>query len=175
MPNEDIHKQQNLNKEELTLPLLINETKNCGMHNSNEKTSNHIYYIRDFISKFSSKIYGKDRNIKLKLSKLFQEEIERGIRKHKIDKIIEKYMDFVKKQIKDPKNKKLFGEINDEEIKQISDKIENHIMRHTYKTVFPNTPSESDKKFYQNTRRLDWIKPEHLEIKKLYVNQLKFA
>ena len=175
MPNEDMHKQQNLNKEELTLPLLINETKNCGIHNSNEKTPNHISYIRDFISKFSSKIYGKDRAVKLKLSKLFREEIEKGIRKHKIDKIIEKYMDYVKKQIKEPKNKKLFGEINDEEIKQIADKIENHIMRHTYKTVFPNMPTESDNKFYQNTRRLDWIKPEHLEIKKLYVNQLKFA
>ena len=175
MPNEDMHKQQNLNKEELTLPLLINETKNCGIHNSNEKTPNHISYIRDFISKFSSKIYGKDRAVKLKLSKLFREEIEKGIRKHKIDKIIEKYMDYVKKQIKEPKNKKLFGEINDEEIKQIADKIENHIMRHTYKTVFPNMPTESDNKFYRNTRRLDWIKPEHLEIKKLYVNQLKFA
>ena len=80
MPNEDIHKQQNLNKEELTLPLLINETKNCGIHNSNEKSPNHISYIRDFISKFSSKIYGKDRTVKLKLSKLFREEIERGIR-----------------------------------------------------------------------------------------------
>ena len=32
-----------------------------------------------------------------------------------------------------------------------------------------------DRTFYHLIRSLDWIKPEHLEIKKLYINQLKFA
>ena len=38
-----------------------------------------------------------------------------------------------------------------------------------------NAQTEKDIKFYENIRKLEWIKPEHLEIKKLYVNQLQLA
>ena len=54
-------------------------------------------------------------------------------------------------------------------------KIENYILRHIYKYVYPTMQIEGDKNFYKDTRKLEWIKPENLEIKKLYVNQLKFA
>ena len=176
MPNEETNNKQNSNKDLIPIPLLINEAKSCNIHSANsiERKTNHIFYIKDFISKFSSNLCGKDKNNKFRLGKLFRDDIERGERRHKIDKIIEKYMDYVKKQIKDPSYKQLFGEIKDEEIKEILEKIENYIQRHIYKSVWPLT-SVNDKKFYENARKLEWIKPEHLEIKKLYVNQLKFA
>ena len=82
-------------------------------------------------------------------------------------------MSFVKKQVKS--NEKLFGKLREEEIKEILEKIENYILRHIYKYVYPTMQIEGDKNFYKDTRKLEWIKPENLEIKKLYVNQLKFA
>ena len=32
-----------------------------------------------------------------------------------------------------------------------------------------------DKEFYETTCKLSWIKPEQLDIKKIYINELKFA
>ena len=161
---------------ELPLPIIIHDIENC-IHSgtSIEKNPNHCFYIRDFISKFSSKIFSKDGNTKIRLNKFLQKDINTGERKYHVDKIIEKYLEFVKMQIKEPSNKQLFGEINDDDIKEIVEKIQNYILRHIYKYVYPNISNEKDIKFYENTRKLEWIKPEHLEIKKLYVNQLKFA
>ena len=175
MPNEEQVNKQNNNSEELPVPLIINDIRNCPHNGSNEKIPNHINYVKDFISIFSTKVSGKDRHIKVRLSKLLKEDITRGDRKNQVDKIIGKYMEFIKRQIKDSSNKKLFGELNDTEMKEILEKIENYILRHIYKDVYPTLQSEKDKKFYEMTRKLEWIKPEHLEIKKLYVNQLKFA
>ena len=84
-------------------------------------------------------------------------------------------MDYIKKQVKDPSNKKLLGELKEDEITEVIEKIQNHILRYLYKNIYPSAQTEKDIKFYENIRKLEWIKPEHLEIKKLYVNQLKFA
>ena len=175
MPNEEVINKQSNKSEELPMPLIINDIKNCPHNASNEKNNNHINYIRDFISIFSSKVSGKDKHTKIRLYKLLREDITRGERKNQIDKILEKYMDFIKRKIKDCSNKQLFGELNETEIKEVLEKIENYILRHIYKYVYPTLQNEKDKKFYEMTRKLEWIKPEHLEIKKLYVNQLKFA
>ena len=179
--NEEFYNlfKQNPNSDTYPIPFIINDIKNC-VHNANnkdfiEKNINHIFYIRDFISKFSSKIYTKDRNNKIRINKLLKKDIVNGTKKYQIDKILEQYMDYVKRQIREPSNKKLFGEIKEDEVKQIAEKIKNYILRHIYKYVYPNTQNENDIRFYENTRKLEWIKPEHLEIKKLYVNQLKFA
>ena len=177
MPNE----KQNTNKDEQYMPLLITEMKNCNIqhfkniNSKNNKNYNHIYYIRDFIESFSKRLFGKERQNNLKICQLLKNDIKKGQRTHNIHKIIEKYLEFVKKQIKEPSNKKLFGEIKDDEIKEILAKIQNHILRHTYRKVFPKKQTEKDIQFYNITRKFDWIKPEHLEFKKLYANQLKFA
>jgi hypothetical protein len=183
--NSNINTNISINTDEssslLPLPVIISDIKSC-IHsgNANEKNPNHnpnhIFYIRDFISIFSNKIYSiKDKKNKIRLSKLLKEDIINGDRKYQIDKIIEKYMDYIKKQVKDPSNKKLFGELKEDEITEIIEKIQNHILRYLYKNIYPSAQTEKDIKFYENIRKLEWIKPEHLEIKKLYVNQLKFA
>ena len=177
MPNEGFNKSNAKNSEvSIPIPVILNDFKNC-IHNgnSNERNPNHLYHIKDFISKFSYKLYTKDKHYKFRLCKLLKKDIEKGEKRYQINKIIENYLDFVKKQIKEPSNKKLFGEIKEDDVKQILEKIENHILRHIYRYVYPTVPIEKDIDFYKNTRKLEWIKPEHLEIKKLYVNQLKFA
>jgi hypothetical protein len=174
--NEDFPIKQKSGVKPFPIPFFINEMKNCVHNeNKNEKILNHIYYIKDFISFFPRKLETKDKQKRLKFSKIFQKDILSGDRKYHSNKIIESYMEFVKKQVKDPSNKKYFGEIKDNEVKEIIEKIEKHILRHTYKYIYPKEKSPQDEKFYEYTRRLEWIKPEHLEIKKLYVNQLKFA
>ena len=156
------------NNNEKEMPIIIEDIKSC-LHNNiqNEKIANHIYYVNDFINKFS------DNSIKLK--NLVRQDIIKGDRKNKTYAIIGKYMEYVKKQIKDPENKYLFGDIKDKEAQEFLDKIENHILRHIYKYIYPQKKSDKDVEFTKVTRELSWIKPEHLEIKKLYVNQLKFA
>ena len=175
--NEEFINKHNSNHAELPLPLIINDVQTCIHNGPNyiERNPYHISYIQDFISKFASKIFNKDINNKIRLNKLLKEDINNGDKKNHIDKIIDKYMDYVKKRIKDPSNKQLFGPIKEEEVKEILEKIQNYILRHTYKYVYPHLPNEKDKKFYESTRKLEWIIPEHLEIKKLYLNQLKFA
>ena len=175
MPNSE---KQNDSKDDQYMPVLITEMKNCNIQHftyKNNKNYSHIYYIRDFITSFSKRLFGKDWQNNIKICQLLKNDIKKGQRTHNINKIIEKYLEFVKKQIKEPSNKKLFGEIKDEEIKEILAKIQNHILRHIYRKVFPKKQTEKDLQFYNITRKLDWIKPEHLEFKKLYANQLKFA
>jgi hypothetical protein len=175
MPNSE---KQNASKDDQYMPVLITEMKNCNIQHfthKNNKNYSHIYYIRDFITSFSKRLFGKDWQNNIKICQLLKHDIKKGQRTHNINKIIEKYLEFVKKQIKEPSNKKLFGEIKDDEIKEILAKIQNHILRHTYRKVFPKKQTEKDLQFYNITRKLDWIKPEHLEFKKLYANQLKFA
>ena len=82
-------------------------------------------------------------------------------------------MEFVVKKIKEEKN--IFGDIQDIEIRSFYRKIENYIMRKIYKYTFPKKHSHEDNKIFEKTRKLEWIQPENLDIKKLYVNQLKFA
>ena len=83
-------------------------------------------------------------------------------------------MELVTKKIKE--NKEIFGEIKEEEeIKEFSKNIENHIIRQIYKYIYPPSKSETDLKIQNYTKSLEWIQPENLDIKKLYVNQLKFA
>ena len=178
VPNEEFVNKKKANSPELPIPVFMYDIKNC-IHNgnTNEKIKNHLYYIRDFISIFHTKIETKDKNkhLKLKFSKIFKIDIIGGEKKYHSRSIIDNYMEYVKKHIKEPSNKKYFGEIKDNDVEEILEKIENHILRHIYKYIKINTQIEKDMEFYKATRKLEWIKPEHLEIKKLYVNQLKFA
>ena len=94
----------------------------------------------------------------------FLRRFSESVNINKTYEIIGKYMEYVKKEIKE--NKNLFGEIKEKEIQEFLEKIENHIVRHIYKYVFPQKKSMQDSEFLKKTRNLDWILPEHLEIKK---------
>ena len=127
--------------------------------------------------KFSDNPWGGDSSIKnIKLKQLVVEDIKSGNRNNQIYNAIEEYMELVKKKLHNPKsNKILFTDISDREIEEISQKIEDHILRQIYKFVYPKIPLKEDIEFYEKTKCLDWVTPEQLEIKKVYVNQLGFA
>ena len=154
------------------IPVFIKDIKSCPHNNQSENNPYHITYVLDFIKKFSD---SKEIPNDIRLRKYLCEDAKKGDRENKAYEIIGNYMDCVKKQIKDPENKILFGEIKEKETTEFLEKIENHIVRHIYKYVYPQRKSDKDLKFFEITRDLEWIQPEHLEIKKLYVNQLKFA
>ena len=144
-------------------------------NNQIKKIPTHSYYIKDFINKFSD-TSPKDQNSFNTLCNLVREDIIRGNRKNQIYASFDNYMDIVKNKIKNStKNKDLFENINDRELEEISDKIEDHILRKIYKYIYVDTVLENDKAFYNKTLCLDWVDPEQLEIKKAYVNQLGYA
>ena len=162
---DDSVKSKNKDKD-----LLINifDLKSCPFGNSFNDNKNHIHInsINDFIKIFSS-------NNKIKLKSYIREAIIKGENKYNISEIIGKYMELVAKKIRE--NKTIFGELNDEKLEEFSKNIENHIIRKIYKYVYPPNKSEIDLKIQNDTRTLGWIQPENLDIKKLYVNQLKSA
>ena len=143
----------------------------------NKRIPNHSYYIKDFINIFSECPWSKDKNHKFKsLAQLVKEDIVKGNRNNQIHMAIDKYMDIVKNRIKNSKkNQELFENITEREMEEMSEKIEDHIIRKIYKYVYIEKPIQSDVEFYEKTLCLDWIDPEQLEIKKVYVNQLGFA
>ena len=154
-----------------------NITDSTEQKSQNKKNPFHTYYIKDFINRFSDNSLGKDKNNNFKtLSQLVKEDIRYGNRNNQIYVSLEKYMDIIKSRIKNSKkNRELFENISDKEIEEIAEKIEDHILRKIYKFVYLEIPLQSDKEFYEKTLCLDWIAPEQLEIKKVYVNQLGFA
>ena len=159
---------KNLNPEKV-FPIIINEMKQCSVTNLPEKNHCHINNINEFINLFAD-------NLRFKIKEMIKMDIINGERKYRLSEIISKYMEIVMKKIKE--NKNIFGEFKEDkedEIKNFYKKIENHIIRKIYKYVFPKTSVGADKQIYKITRSLEWIQPENLDIKKLYVNQLKFA
>ena len=166
-PEENI---KNFNSEK-GLPVAINETKSCPSNSLTEKNHCHLNNINDFISLFAD-------NTRLKLKEMVKMDISKGERKYKLSEIIGKYMEIVVNKLKE--NKNIFGELKEDkdkenELKGFHKKIENHIVRKIYKYIFPKSSLFLDSEIQNITRSLEWIQPENLEIKKLYVNQLKFA
>ena len=159
-------------EEKESIKIIINDTKTC-LHNNipNEKNIYHSNNINDFQNKFAN----KNIQNKIKIKSLFNEDIRKGDRSKKSFAILGKYMEYVKKQIKDPENKKFLGDLKENEIQEFLEKIENHIIRQIYKYVYPEKKDKEDVIFSNLTKQFDWITPEDLEIKKIYVNQLKFA
>ena len=157
---------KNINTEK-SLPVTVSEIKSCSNYNpNNEKGHCHLNNINDFINLFGD-------NTKLTLKELIKIDISKGERKFKLSEIIGKYMELVMKKITE--NKAIFGELKEDEIKGFYKKIENHIIRKIYKYTIPKKPLPLDFEIHNATRSLEWIQPENLDIKKLYVNQLKFA
>ena len=164
--NQSEEKTKSKNKEK-ELPIKIIELKSCPYKNSSsDKNHFHLKDINDFINFFSI-----DNKMRLKL--LIRQSIIKGENNYKISEMMKKYIEIIKKKIKE--NKDIFGEIKDEDVKEFSKNIENHIIRQIYKYIYPSSKSEIDKKIQNCTKNLEWIQPENLDIKKIYINQLKFA
>ena len=144
--------------------------------------STHANSINDFISKFNEfkKLSndGKKSDLKI-LNKFITEDIKSGEATHEVFKAFSEYMELLKESIKNEKKKRYIESIDETEkeieLKEFVNKIEEHIMRKIFKYVYPEEPLEQDYAFYKKTKLLDWVTPENLEIKKLYINQLGLA
>ena len=164
--------------------IMVIDEQSCNIHQKNPANENdnknkipaHAIYIKDFISKFSDNPWGSDKSNKLRDPKEFViEDIKNGGNKYETNKTMKMYMDIIKKRIKEPIiNEGLFDKGLD--VNEIAEEIEDHILRQIYKDVFPKkNEGDEDDIFYYRTKYLDWVTPEHLEIKKVYFNQLGFA
>ena len=168
------------------LPLLITDDLKCPHQPSkyyddgdkNEKQiPYHAYSIKDFISKFSEFPWKEDeKGIKyVKPKVLVAEDIEKGNRNNQIYLSINDYMDIIKKHIMNPKKNKDLFDNSDKNISSIVEKIKDYILRQLYTHVYPEQQLINDIIFYNQTQKLSWVTPEHLDIKKLYINQLSNA
>ena len=141
------------------------------------KSSTHAENVNEFISKFKD-LSNDPKKLELKtLNKFIEEDIKKGEASHEVYKAFNDYKELIKESIK--KNEKYIESTNENELKieldEFANKIEEHIMRKIYKFVYPKEPLKEDYAFYRQTRLLDWVTPEHLEIKKLFRNQLGLA
>ena len=168
--NKNTRKEDN-NK----LPLFITDDLNCP-HKNEKKSPYHAYSITDFISKFSECPWkeGKEKSF-VKPKNLVLEDIRGGKMNNKINESIQIYIDIIKKYIKDPKkNIELFNN-EDDKCDAIAEKIRDYLMSKLYDYIYPKEPLVDDLIFYGQTKKLMWLKPEHLDIKKIYINQLNSA
>ena len=181
LKEEKDEKERNIPEKDRLPMILINDINQCN-HQKNSadendkknKSFSHATYIKDFINKFTDNQQNQDKNnLNIKIKNYVTQDIIDVDRKYGIYKTMKMYMNFVRKKIKEPSiNEGLFNNINN--INEIAEKIEDHILRQIYKDVFPEEQKE-DKNFYIRTKCLDWVTPEQLDIKKIYINQLGFA
>ena len=166
------------------IPLTIVEDPNCPHKISKHIESDgnerkeiipyHAYSIKDFISKFSHNGWGEEKLYNyVKPITLIEEDIKNGNRENEIYTSLKQYMSIVKKHIK--KNKNIFNIQSESDCLEIANKIEDYIMNQMYIHVYPKEKLKSDIIFYNQTKKLYWITPEHLDIKKIYINQLSNA
>jgi len=89
---------------------------------------------------------------------------------NKINESMQIYIDIIKKYIKNPKkNIDLFNN-EDDKCNLIAEKIRDYLMSKLYDYIYPKEPLANDLVFYGQTKKLIWLKPEHLDIKKIYIN-----
>ena len=181
-------------RKKINIAIAIIDSENCNHKNlelKDKKESNelnnikqkneiipyHAYTIKDFILKFSEHPWGKT-NLNTKKPKSFiEEDINSGKRDNGIFQTFVQYKSILKKHIKSSKNLLLYNIFpkNESTYTEIANKIEDYIMRQIYIYIYPKEPLDEDKNFYEQTKRLNWILPEHLDIKKIYINQLSNA
>ena len=139
-------------KQSEALKMLINSS---GI----SKSESHAKKIKDFIKQIIS------------FQELKQEIIENSPNCN-IYNCFNDYMTIIRNAITtDP----LFSKDPNNEFDLVIDKIDDYIMKKIYCDIFPKEPIEKDVTFYKKCIMLSWITPAHLEIKKLYVNELKTA
>ena len=163
------------NKNEPFITVILADKCSHSDTDKNNKIPTHANNINEFISKFCSM---KSTEL-MALNKYIKDDFKSGKPVHQIYKALEEYIEILKENI--IKNKKLldFNENNkgemDTELTNFTNKIEEYIMRKMYKSVYSEEALSEDKAFYNRTKELSWIVPEQFEIKKLYINQLRFA
>ena len=179
--DEKEEKEKNIPENDKLPMIIVNDINECcHQKNASEendkkiKVSSHAIFIKDFIYKFNDYSQNQDKNsLNYKMRNFVTQDIINGRSQYYINKTMKKYMSLVKKKIKEPVvNEGLFNDLKD--ISEISEKIEDHIIRQIYKDVFPPEQKE-DIAFYQRTKCLEWVTPEQLDIKNIYINQLTFA
>jgi len=186
---EKENKKKKLNKstkkeDNNKLPLFITDDLNCPHKSTkffeadknDKKIPYHAYSITDFISKFSECPWkeGKEKSF-VKPKNLVLEDIRGGKMNNKINESMQIYIDIIKKYIKNPKkNIDLFNN-EDDKCNLIAEKIRDYLMSKLYDYIYPKEPLANDLVFYGQTKKLIWLKPEHLDIKKIYINQLNSA
>ena len=185
--NNKVKKEKKNKNNKMNLPLFITEDLNCEHKNNNkhdienieknEVIEYHSYSIKDFINKFSDNPWGEEKiNKYIKPKSLVEEDIKNGSRENRIYTSLSQYMNIVKKHIKKQKNERFsFNLKSESDCSNIANKIEDYIMRQIYIHVYPKEKLHLDNKFYEQTKKLYWITPEHLDIKKIYINQLSNA
>ena len=133
----------------------------------------HCYSIKDFISKFSDKPWYIPEKMKIP-KEYVKEDIINGERTNAIYSIFVQYKSIIKKHLKHSKINSLSSK-TESAYNEIINKIVDYIMRQIYTYVYPKEQFKSDLEFYNQTKKLNWITPEHLDIKKVYINQLANA
>ena len=176
-----------------------------NINNSNDKNEYHCKSIKEFYLKFinnwkknpeklpnfnslvrndiqtgiqSNKIYKTLDNF-MNFVKI-QLENENNNKKNKNNKIKNKNNNNNKNNNKNNTNNNNNDNNNEikeelEEIKFVCNNIEDYIIKKIYPYVFPSKPLEIDDRFYNQTKKLNWISPIQLEIKNIYKNQLNSA
>ena len=80
-------------------------------------------------------------------------------------------MEIVKKHLIQPKNgQQIFKDY--ENLNNILGKIKEYIIRQIYKFVFPSRKLSEDSKFINKVKSLQWVTPEHLNIKSINISHL---
>ena len=150
----------------------------CLLFNKKNVIPSHSHKIKDFIQKFSDIPWDEDViNHDERPKDIIIKDIINGERDDQIFKTFKNYMDIIRKKIKSPSNvnNNLFTNITKKEVDNVVEIIENFILTQMYKYIYPAESLEEDKKFYNQTKCLDWVLPKNLEIKKYYVDQLGMA
>ena len=184
---QEIKVQFKLNKSKLDSNSIINQNKNedsdeedntpptfeiiNNQKNSNDPNILNINKISDFIKIFTS-TEQKLKNLPNPVYYYVQEDIRNGEQKHKIYKTLKDYLNIIELEIN---KSEIFKNELEIEKTYIKNGIQNYILKKIYKSVFPKDSLKKDKEFYSKVCKLSWIKPEMLEIKKIYINELKFA
>jgi hypothetical protein len=172
-------KIKNQKNEKINLPTIIihNELKqfsylNRMVQGDTKKNEYAIRNIKDFIKQFSDNPWINNEK-KYKLPKdIVLEDIIKGNQNNKIAETFQELLNVIQKYLE--KDKK-FDKEKENEYVYILESIENHIQKNIYSYVFPKKPLKEDNEFYNQTIKLSWITPENLDIKKIFVNELKSA
>ena len=131
-----------------------------------------IRNIKEFIKLFNDKPWQRNEKKYAYPKNKVLEDITNGNQKNKIAETFQQYLSIVQTYLEIDKK---FDNEKENEYVYILESIENHIHKNIYSYVYPKNPLKEDKQFYEQTIKLSWITPENLDIKKIFVNELKSA